>query len=102
MRLQRLLLRVLLLRASTEPEPGHTWRPKLTCARGANWWDAEMSSSQGVMPFLPILMGRSVSCRGKKTNTFNDCALFHTFADRNTLHVYLGCCLGDRFVRVAE
>ena len=54
------------------------------------------------MPFLPILMGRSVSCRGKKTNTFNDCALFHTFADRNTLHVYLGCCLGDRFVRVAE
>ena len=61
-----------------------------------------MSSSQGVMPFLPILMGRSVSCRGKKTNTFNDCALYHTFADRNTLHVYLGCCLGDRFVRVAE
>jgi hypothetical protein len=62
----------------------------------------EISSSQGVMPFLPILMGRSASCKGKKTNTFTDCVLFHTFADRHTLHVYLGCCLGDKFVRVAE
>jgi hypothetical protein len=54
------------------------------------------------MPFLPILMGRSASYKGKKTNTFTNCVLFHTFADRHTLHVYLGCCLGDKFVRFAE